>query len=113
MPARLLPSIGLVAFAISSPQSEAGHESSISLEHNASAAPFRAGDQLQLDPVSSKKLDMKDVTVLQTNSWPWVLVRCDAGGKPCEVWINFEKIRSARRLPTNLPVIASPPAEAK
>jgi hypothetical protein len=103
MAARVLP---LIALLISDPQTQAGHESSIALEHTVAASPFHAGDQLELDPTTAKKLEMKEITVLQTGSWPWVLVRSD-GAKPFEAWVNFGKIRGVRR------IAVSPPAGSK
>src|SRR3954471_10187932 len=100
MAARVLP---LLALLLSDPQSQAGHESAMALEHTTSGTPFHVGDQLQLDPVSSKKLEVKEVTILQTGCWPWVLVRCDGSAIPSEVWINFGKIRAARLIAAKAP----------
>jgi hypothetical protein len=100
MAARVLP---LKALLLSNPQSQAGHESAMALEHTASGTPFHVGDQLQLDPASSKKLEVKEVTILQMGCWPWVLVRCEGSATRSEVWINFGRIRGASRIPTRAP----------
>src|SRR5258708_1424030 len=98
MAARLLPLIALFSLSIPNPWSDAGPESALSLEPVVPSAPFRVGDQLQLDAEGAGALDVKMITVLQMVNWPWVLVRFDTGRKPYEEWINFAQIRTVRRM---------------
>ncbi len=96
MAARVLPLIALLF--TDAPTTNAGHESALALERVSSASPFQIGDQLQLDSGAAKKLNLKEVTVLQTGCWPWVLVRENGAEKASEVWVNFMHISGARRI---------------
>ena len=99
MALRFLPVISSLALVYPNSWSDAGPEgSSLQLEQAAPAAPFHAGDQLQLDVRSSGESEIEMITVVQTAHWPWVLVRFDKTAKPYELWINFAQVRNARRV---------------
>ncbi len=76
-----------------------GHEfgqrgSVMRLEAGASAGrtPFHNGDALEIHEPQSGVAVGRHVTILDTQHWPWVLVKTPQG----ESWVNFDHVYSAR-----------------
>lgn len=100
MPVRFLPAMAFLSFFVSNECTKAGPQSVLRLEPDPPVIPFQQGDQIQIefDADGVRQAVTRRVTVLQTEGWPWVLVRSDDPLKTVEWWINVVQIRQVRRI---------------